>query len=810
MTALYVLTLFMAASLLFAVQPMVGRMLLPKLGGSPAVWNTCLVFFQGMLLLGYLYSHALPKWLGVRRHAAVHLVLLAGVFFTLPTVIGDGTPPTENQAVWVLGLLLAGVGLPFFVLSATSPLLQKWYAVSRGRDPYFLSVASNAGSLAILLAYPLFVEPHWDLPEQAGLWKWGYLAFVGLVGGCVWAVTGKGVAVGEVAETPPGPPLARGGEKPAADHTPEPTPGDSLPPPLGKGRPGGVVALHPSQDQQGPPWRWVVLAFIPSSLLSGVTNSITTDVAPIPLLWVVPLSLYLLTFIIAFAPIRLPMTWFDRLAVLGTITLSLALLAGATEPLWLVLCIHLGGFFSLAMLCHARLSQERPPASDLTRYYLLMSLGGVLGGAFNALAAPALFHRLGFVEYPLMVVVACLFRPAPLERLLWRRNDLLFPTILGGAVVGLIEICKAPGLTAWFQATGEQVGVPGEMLKSAVFFGVPLIVCYTFVDRPLRFALGIAAVMLAGIRHDGAQGKVLLIERNFLGVVKVTGEGDFTKMVHGNTVHGQQRNAPRPKWIAPFLHPVGAAGPLHAVSTVAALEDRWDDRHRPLTYYHPNGPAGGVFRQLTPAWKGPRRIGAVGLGTGALASYARPNEAWTFFELDPAVEKLARDERYFTFLKNSKAAAQTVVIGDARLTLNAEPDGSFDLLVLDAFSSDAIPLHLLTAEAFALYRRKLTPHGVVLMHLSNRYLDLPPMVAKIAAAMPMAVRVNDDLGVTDREREDGKFPSVWVIVANAEEDFGKLQKSINGWQAVPPTAARPWTDRRTNLMDVLRRGGGEE
>ncbi|WP_020470490.1 spermidine synthase [Zavarzinella formosa] len=768
MAGIYVITLFVAAWLLFGIQPMVGRLLLPKLGGSPAVWNTCLVFFQGMLLLGYLYGHVMPKWLGVRRHAVVHFLLLAGVFFTLPTVLRGGDPPDESPALWLLGALVISVGLPFFALATTSPLLQKWYAVRRGRDPYFLSVASNAGSLALLLAYPLLIEPQFDLPEQADLWRWGYLGFVILAGLCVSMVRS-------------GPPVE-----------PNPTPATETP------------------QTGGPAWRWVALAFIPSSLLSGVTNSITTDVAPIPLLWVVPLALYLLTFIIAFAPIRLPMKFFGRLAVLGTITLSLALLAGATEPLGLVLAIHLGGFFSMAMLCHARLSLERPAADDLTRYYLLMSLGGVLGGAFNALVAPVLFHRLGVAEYPLMIVAACLVRPAEWKHLQWRWNDLLAPLILGVIVAGAVLLGQTAAVTSQFQSFGESTGIPGEMLKTGALFGLPLIICYFFVDRPVRFALGIGAVMLAGAFHDGAQGKAMLIERNFLGVVKITTstDGEFTKMVHGNTVHGQQRNAARPKWIASYLLPVASPSPMHEATTVALLEDRWDDRHQPLTYYHPNGPVGSVFRQLVSGWKRPRRIGAVGLGTGALASYARANETWTFFELDPAVEKLARDERYFTYLKNSKAAKQDVVLGDARLKLMDEPDGSFDLLVLDAFSSDSIPLHLLTMEAFELYERKLAPNGIILMHLSNRYLDLPPMVAKIGATLspPMVVRLDDDSGLKDRDKEDGKFASVWVIVARTDADFGPLQKPISGWTPAPVTKARAWTDRRTNLMDVLRRG----
>lgn len=765
MAIVYGLTLFLSAALLFAVQPMVGRLLLPKLGGSPAVWNTCLVFFQGMLLLGYLYSHVLPRWFGVRRHAMVHVLLLSAVWLTLPITLRGGDPPTGQPAMWLLLALCVSVGVPFFALATTSPLLQLWYAFQRGRDPYFLSIASNAGSLAILLSYPFIVEPRWGLEEQASHWRWVYLAFVGLVLICVVTLRTSATTSHHV------------------ESAPSKTP--------------------------GPAWRWVLLGMIPSSLLSGVTYSITTDVAPIPLLWLVPLALYLLTFIIAFAPITLPMVWIDRLAILGTITLSLAMLAGATEPLGLVLGIHLVGFFSLALLCHARLSQERPSAERLTQFYLLMSFGGVLGGAFNALVGPFIFHRLGMVEYPLMVVAACCCRPAAVNQVVWRRTDVIAPVILGGIVAGMILLGKLPILEQQITAMAENLALPAEMLKSGIFFGGPLIICYFFVDRPLRFGAGIAAVMLAGTLNDGAQGKLLLIERNFLGVVKITSspDGEFTRMVHGNTVHGQQRNTPRLKWIATQLHAIGNTHALHCSNTLAILDERGNDRTKPLTYYHPNGPAGSVFRWLTPQWRGERQIAVVGLGTGALASYARPNETWTFFELDPTVEKLARDARFFTYLRDSRAAQLQVTIGDARLKLAERPDHSFDLLVLDAFASDAIPLHLLTTEAFAMYQRKLKPSGLILLHLSNRYLDLAPMVGKITNGLPtpLIMRVNDDLSVTDQEKADGKYPSIWVLLTEHEQDLGPLTRPIRGWLPSHLSPAPAWTDTRSNLLDVLRR-----
>ena len=771
MPLLYGLTLLVGAALLFAVQPMTGRLLLPLLGGSPAVWNTCLVFFQGVLLLGYLYSHLTTSRFDLRRHAIVHVGLVAAVLLVLPIGVRAGDPPTEYPALWLLAALTTAVGLPFFVLSTTSPLLQRWYASTRARgagDPYFLSVASNFGSLVALLAYPVLIEPTLTRSEQADWWRWGYVAYVGLVAACAWTLP------------------ARSGSG-----------GREQPLPLRAGKP------------TIPRFQWIALSFVPSSLLVGATNAITTDVAPIPLLWVVPLALYLFTFIIAFAPrVRLPLGPLGKVLAVCAIALTLTLLAGATEPLGLVLGIHLVTFFVAALVCHGRLAAERPAADRLTSFYLWMSLGGVLGGAFNALLAPVVFHRLGFAEYPLALVAACFLRPAA-GRPRLRAADIIAPLVLGLAVATLVLAARLPGPRAWAAGIAEASGLPADMVRSAVVFGLPLIVVYVFVERPARFALGLGALLLAGSLDEGAQGKVLYVERGFLGVVKVTGspDGAFTQMVHGNTIHGKQRVEPRSKYVASFVQPLASANPLAAACTVTVADSRWDDRRRPLTYYHPTGPAGTAFRYLIDGWRGPRRIGAVGLGTGALASYARPDQAWTFFELDPAVERLARASRRKVKKRSSRAGSLDVVIGDARRRLAEAPDAAFDLLVLDAFSSDAIPVHLLTAEAFELYERKLAPGGVILMHLSNRYLDLPPVVAKIAetANPPLIVRRNDDLGLSDRDADDGKSPSLWVIIARRDEDFGPLNKPVRGFMKLGPSPAPRWTDDRADVLGAFRR-----
>jgi hypothetical protein len=754
------------------------------------VWNTCLVFFQGVLLLGYLYAHLTTKLMSLRRQAVLHIVLLAAVILVLPIAVPRTDPPADAPALWLLGTLFAMVGLPFLALSTTSPLLQRWYAGTRARgakDPYFLSVASNLGCLAALVAYPTMIEPALGLAEQSGLWRWGYVAYVGLV------------AVSAVA-------LWQSAGEPGASATGAAGTGNRLPPVA------TPVADAPGSPTSASRLTWLILAFVPASLLTGVTQAITTDVAPMPLLWVVPLALYLLTFIVAFAPrVRLPFGVLGKVLAVGAVALTLTLLANATEPLWLVLPIHLLVFFLAALVCHGRLAVARPPADRLTSFYLWMSLGGVLGGAFNALLAPVLFHRLGFVEYPLMLLAACALRPVDPSRLRLRPADVIGPAILGAVAAGLILLARMELVADWLADVADTTALPTDMLVRAGCFGMPLLVAYLFVERPVRFALGLGALFLAGVVAPSPQGRPLHVERNFLGVLKVTvsADGEYTRLIHGSTIHGQQRNATRPGFVASFALPVGATNPLNAAAVLAAADGRWDDRHRPLTYYHPTGPAGVAFRYLADGWTAEGRtyrIGAVGLGTGALASYARPNQDWTFFELDPAVERLARDERYFTFLRDSHARSLNVVIGDARLRLAAEPDGSFDLLVLDAFSSDAIPIHLLTAEAFALYERKLAKGGVILLHLSNRYLDLPPVVTAVARGMPapMAVRLYDEANVTDRAQADGKSPSVWAIVARRDEDCGELRRGICGFTPAYQSGRR-WTDDRADQLRALRR-----
>jgi hypothetical protein len=732
--ALFTLTLFVSAALLFVVQPLFARMVLPLLGGTPAVWNTCMVFFQAVLLAGYAYADAAPARLGARRQAALHLGLLLLPWLVLPIAIPAYWPPPDalHPAVWLLGLLAVAVGLPFFVVSTSGPLLQRWFAGTAhpaARDPYFLYAASNLGSMLGLLSYPFVLEPSLTLSWQSRLWAAGYAALCVLTAGCAAVVLRS---------------------RPAPAPAPKAAPAPQTPPPLTAGRRA----------------RWVLLAFVPSSLLLSVTTYLTTDIAAIPLLWVLPLALYLLTFILVFARRRLVPAWFWRRSMpLVVLLVVLALLSEATEPLALVIGLHLLGLFWVGMVCHGLLAEDRPPAARLTTFYLCLSLGGVLGGLFNALVAPLLFPTV--LEYPLVLVLACLLRPGAAKPAAdapgRRRLDVLLPAAVGAGTAALVLAAQASGLE------------PGPA-SVAVMFAAPLVVCYTFLERPVRFGLGVGALLLAGSLYRGVHGTPLHLTRSFFGVHRVTLSPSkaFRELVHGNTVHGRQSTDPARARAA-------------------------------LTYYHRTGPAG----RLMTALRGDprlRRVGLVGLGAGSLATYAEGGQHWTYFEIDPAVSAIADDPRWFTFCRDARARGVDldVVLGDARLTLARSPD-RFGVLVVDAFSSDAIPVHLLTREALRVYRAHLDDDGVLAFHLSNRYLDLEPVLAELAADAdpPLRGYVWDDRVVGQAEKEEGKLPSVWVILARDGARLGPVV-SADPWV---PLHRRPglavWTDDYSNLISVF-------
>lgn len=730
-TALFVATSFLAAFLLFLIQPIVGKMILPRFGGVPAVWNTCQVFFQFALLAGYGYAHLATARLGVRRQVLFHLPVLLLPALVLPIALPPGWDASDGRSPIpaLLGLLAVSVGLPFLVVSTTAPLLQRWFAeAERGADPYFLYAASNLGSLLALVGYPLAIEPTLSLRQQGVLWSAGFGVLVAAIAAC--GLTVRSAAPGE----------PRPDERPAE---PEPL--------------TWPTRLH-----------WVALALVPSSLLLGVTTHVTTDLAPIPLLWVAPLALYLLSFVVAFAR---PPRWVT-VAASATAAGALLLLLAFYLGRWPTLGVHLLFFFAAAVALHSELARLRPPAAQLTEFYLWMSVGGVLGGAANAIAAPLLLSD--YYEYRAAMVAAFLLMPSPWpsadrRRFVWL--DAVLPAVLG--VVAAV---------VYFEGRSTS---PQWMIAVA---------CATFVRRPVRLALGVAAMLVAFQVYSASQTRVMYQSRNFFGVLKVVDEPEVKahRLRHGTTTHGLQ-----------------------------VMEEVRSVRRLPLSYYYPTGPVGQVF--MLAAQRGYRPpVAVVGLGAGSLATYAEPNQEMAFFEIDPDVVRVAQEPRFFTFLSESRGNLR-YVLGDARLTLAREPARHFGIIVVDAFSSDAIPTHLLTAEALDVYLDKLTDDGLIAFHVSNNYLDLPPVVAALAQARGLTAYHQDDDDMDPDEVRRGKLRSEWVLVARSPqalqvvlapvpETAPKKVKEIaqlaqQRWKPLTaPPGAPVWTDDHTNVLGALRFG----
>ena len=685
---------------------MVSKMILPHLGGSPSVWNTCMCFFQAVLLLGYAYAHWLATRFGGLAQAAIHAVVLAVAALFLPFDLTTQVPPADSSPVpWLIARLATTVGPPFFAISATAPLLQRWFSRTdhpAAADPYFLYAASNAGSLLALLAYPFFVEPALPLWQQSRDWSFGLGVLALGIALCWVGYRRHMTATPAVTETAP--------------------------------RPTAAKRL-----------RWVAYAFVPSSLLLAVTAYITTDLASAPLFWVVPLALYLATFIVAFS--RRPLLPHGLMLRLQPLLIILVVILSLVfQSVWLLL-LHLACFFVVAMVCHGELARSRPHARDLTEFYLWISLGGVLGGLFDALLAPVLFPDIW--EYPLMLVAACAIRSAGTAdgRTGWRA-DLLGPALL---LIGLLGLLLLENLPTWL------------VLAAAAAAALVLV---KFSERRWQFVLGVAAFLL--FVQLLSAGETLATTRSFFGVnrVRLMEAGAVRVLQHGTTAHGVESTRP------------GEAA-------------------APLGYYHREGPFGRFFGALE--GRGVARVGVVGLGAGSLACYARPGQAWTFHEIDPAVEDLARDRRFFHLLE-ACGNQPRVVLGDARLTLAGVPDRGYDLIVIDAFSSDAIPLHLLTREALALYQKKLAPGGIVLFHISNRYFDLVPVVGALA----------HDAGAPARRLlysppEPATIERLAAEVVAIGQPGGTLDflPDEMGWQSPAPSAS-VWTDQRSDIVSRIR------
>ncbi len=713
------------AALIFWVELFFAKRLLPTLGGAPAIWNTCLMFYQGMLLAGYAYALVLVR-LDLHRQLLVHGSLLLLTVIGLPWLLFVWPDPGGAAPIpWLLALLTLSLGAPFLLLAAGATLLQRWFSLSGHPDrddPYFLYSASNAGSFLALAAYPLVLEPTLTLDGQALGWKTGFAAVaLLLIGVGVWAWrSGEGGGQGSRSPAPK--------SNPGADAAPALTPLRRL--------------------------RWVGLTFLPSSLLLGVTTHITSEIAPVPLLWVVPLALYLLTFVVAFGPARNREEWGVRPGMGALIAIVLVSGAvwfwarggmGLPDSRWFLVAADLAVLTVAGLVCLGRVAKDRPTPGRLAEFYFWIALGGAMGGVFNTLVAPVLFTDP--LEYPLALALLA-FVVASGKREGedgFRWSDLGLGLLPGLLVFGLSGIGRGMGIDPiWLL-----IGAGGLTLALA--------------GRPVRFGLAVGGLVLVGFANPAVEGEVIYRDRTFFGIHRVYADGDTRWLAHGTTIHGGQRLS------APEV---------------------------PLTYYHPRGPAGSLF-----AWMEGREmgsvvhVGVVGLGTGSLMAYSRHGELWTLYELDPEVAAIAEDERLFTFL-SAAPAAYRIVLGDARLSLGESLAPRFDLLIVDAFSSDAIPVHLLTIEAVQLYLSKLRPGGIVAFHISNRYADFTGVMGDLGHALELeAWEARDEFG----DQEGGAYPSHWAVLAP-----GPVTLPDARWRRAEPSGRRPWTDSHSSLLPVLR------
>jgi hypothetical protein len=825
MPLLFGVALFLSALLLFWVQPLAGKMVLPLLGGAPAVWNTCMLFFQAVLLAGYGYVLASTRWLSARAQVVLHVALLAVAAVALPVVISEsrvGAPDEAHPAWWLLKTLTLSAGLPLFALSASAPLLQKWFSRTRDAsagDPYFLYAASNAGSLLALLAFPVLFEPAMTLGRQSLAWSFGYGALVLLVLACAAVALRQGR----------GDDAARGAQgltDDESDARPNEHESDARPNLFeGGSRPTNDDEVGAGALTPGRRLRWALLAFVPSSLVLGVTTYVTTDLVAVPLLWVVPLALYLLSFVIVFARRRVvPRGLAERVLPGAAVMLALVYLSGATQPAWFLILFHLLFLFASALVCHGLLADDRPAARHLAEFYLWLAVGGALGGLFNALVAPLLFDTV--VEYPLVIILASYLRPAfrrERGRLLGLRLGARRDAVVskfgreggvlderdvlrergvldeGGAVTDEGDAFMNEGVVAgegrvrlfdllpplYLGALAGALAFMAQQFdmrsgeRAAVALGAPLFLLnYFFAPRPLRFAVGLSAVMLASALFYESPGRVLHASRNFYGTHRVSSDerGGLHWLRHGSTLHGTQYTDAR-----------------------RACE--------PLSYYHRDGPLGSVFSMLdSKSGARPPSVAVVGLGAGTTAAYARAGESWTFYEIDPEVVSIARDPALFTYLSACAAAPVNVLTGDARLRLREAAPSAYDLIVLDAFSSDAVPAHLLTREAVALYLSKLAPGGLLAFHVSNRSLELERVAAGVAADAGLDARVFADEYRPDEDgRDPNHDPSTWVVAARATRDLGALSTDAR-WQNPAARALRPviWRDDFSNVVTLFK------
>jgi hypothetical protein len=729
--AIFASAIFLSAALLFLIEPMFTKMVLPRLGGSPSVWSVALVFFQSALVAGYAYAHWLTRSIRHPYSILVHLLVLLGACTALPLTVAARWehPPPSRETMWLIALFAASIGLPFFALAGNGPLLQSWLsgvASARSIDPYRLFAISNMGSLLALLSYPFLIEPLLGLTDQTWYWSLGFYLLLAIVAGCGYVI--------------------------AKDNGPH--------------RQACGVAPAEPVEITAPSWQdcglWLLLSAVPAGLLIAVTAHISTDIAAVPLLWVIPLALYLLSFVAVFA--RHPLIP-QRLVLAAQPLFIIALVAFIVfEPtkkiIWLV-SVHLAVFFVCALMCHGELARTRPRASQLTAFYLCIAAGGMIGGLAAGVIAPHAFNWVA--EYPVLIALAVLCRPPIASAGQGLMRALGFTAL---AAAGLFLL-----LCTFFRSLFDEPtfnrAVAGLLIASVPFWRSPL---------PLAAIVG--SILVA--EHTLFEQPGTLSVRSFFGVAKVleSPDGQFRILQHGTTLHGAERIRD------PYGRPVTGAP-------------------EPLLYYYNGSGIAQSFDAVRARAGGAIRTAVIGLGAGALACQAHPNDTLEFYEIDPAIVRIARDSNLFSFLSMCRPDTP-ITLGDARLELKQAPSGAYDLIIVDAFSSDAIPIHLLTREAMAEYLEKLSPNGLIVMHISNRHLELASVVAGIAAANNLLTLVSDGPDL-DEAANPYKFAGTVAALARRMTDFGPLADSPDWEQLQPDPRQSVWTDDYSNVAGALLR-----
>ena len=725
---LFLLTILTGSFLLFLVQPMIARMALPRLGGAPAVWNSAMLVYQALLLAGYAYAHRLTRE-PARRQAIIHIALFAVALLWLPLGLAGLQPPADGSPIfWVPWLLIASIGPLFFVVAAQAPLMQRWYALSGNEgEPYALYAASNIGSFAGLIAYPLVVEPFTTLASQKWIWSGIYLALMALVAICALQLWRKS------ADTPDAPKIAE-----ERSHI------------------GWKRRLY-----------WIALAAVPSGLMLSTTSHLTTDLMAMPLLWVIPLGIYLLSFSVAFADDRIFANIFTRMApVVLVIAGSFVFIVwGKAAINGMVASLSL--LFVVAVSLHAEMYRTRPAPSELTSFYLMMSVGGVIGGLFCAILAPLVFNWTW--EHPILILAAAVLLPKVGLITLDHSNKKITSAM---AILGIIALAFA---VYGVLSEPAEITITKVVLASAI-----MAIGIVTAGFRLPFLLSVAALLTinggwSNLKKSTDGSRM----RSYFGTYTVTDSGNARWLMHGTTMHGMQLR---------------------------------DEPTRPISYY-PVTSGVGIALTKAPELYGPTAsIGVVGLGTGTLACYRKPGQYWQFFEIDPLVIEIARERKIFSFLERC-APDVPITLGDARLTLAQVPQGTFDMLALDAFSSDSIPLHLLTKEAFATYSRALKPDGLLLVHISNRYIDLNPVVAAEAKANGWHAALRHDRP-TEALMKKGDRASQWIALSRDPKKLATLTGKVgtiknryyiaDQWVALdPPGDTDPWTDDYASVLPHL-------